>query len=100
MINVEKEQFLLGLKNQAMCTTYAVKFKNTYTKYIENEAKSRQDFIYECGIREDEFLARYGEDWEVRWFYLGEDIIYFSLFFQRRIIFFLNYEGYFCAPNF
>lgn len=77
MINVEKEQFLLGLKNQAMCTTYAVKFKNTYTKYIENEAKSRQDFIYECGISEDEFLARYGEDWEVRWFYLGEDIIYF-----------------------
>lgn len=74
---MEKEQFLKGLKNQEMCTTYAVKFKNTYTKYIENEKKSRQDFIYERGISEDEFDARYREDWEVRWFYIGDDIVNF-----------------------
>ena len=77
MINVEKEHFLKGLKNQDLCTTYAVKFKNTYTKYIESEEKSRQDFIYEHGISDDEFIARYGEDWEVRWFYLGDDIVDF-----------------------
>lgn len=74
---MEKEDFLKGLKNQALCSTYAVKFKNTYTKYIESEKKYRQDFIYEHGISEDEFWARYGEDWEVRWFYLGDNIVNF-----------------------
>lgn len=77
MINVEKEQFLKGVKNQGLCDAYAVKFKNTYTKYKEREEKSRQDFIYEHGISEDEFLARYGEEWEARWFYIGEDIVEF-----------------------
>ena len=74
---MEKEQFLKGVKNQGLCDAYAVKFKNTYTKYKEREEKSRQDFIYEHGISEDEFLARYGEEWEARWFYIGEDIVEF-----------------------
>ena len=47
---MEKEQFLKGVKNQGLCDAYAVKFKNTYTKYKEREEKSRQDFIYEHGI--------------------------------------------------
>ena len=74
---MEKEQFLKGVKNQGLCDAYAVKFKNTYTKYKEREEKSRQDFIYEHGISEEEVLARYGEEWEARWFYIGEDIVEF-----------------------
>ena len=74
---MKKEQFLKGLKDQALCTTYAVKFKNTYIMYIENEEKSRQDFIYERGLSEEEFEAMYGEDWEVRWFYVGDHIVDF-----------------------
>lgn len=74
---MKKEQFLKGLKDQALCATYAVKFKNTYIMYIENEEKSRQDFIYERGLSEEEFEAMYGEDWEVRWFYVGDHIVDF-----------------------
>ena len=74
---MEKEQFLKGLKNQGLCDIYAVRYKNTYIKYIEREEKTRQDFIYDRGISEDEFLEMYGEKWEVDWFYLGDDIVEF-----------------------
>lgn len=77
VINVEKEQFLKGLKNRGLCSSYASKFKNTYVNYIEKEKKSRQDFIYEHMISEDEFWGEYEEDWDESWFYLGDDIVQF-----------------------
>lgn len=77
LIIMDKVQFLKGLKNRSLCNSYANKFKNIYTKYIEREEKERQDFIYEKRIDYDKFLEIYCEDWETCWFYLGDKIVDF-----------------------
>ena len=58
----------------------SISSKTSFILAGENMGPAKLEKAQKLGVKimsEDEFLARYGEDWEVRWFYLGEDIIYF-----------------------
>lgn len=66
--------FQSGVKDRDLCSTYATKFKNKYAAYVEKENIERMQFMQDNGIDEFEFLSQYQENWDIKWFYLGNDI--------------------------
>ena len=40
---MDRETFLMGMKNIDLCHPYAKKFRNTYLSYIEKEKISKQN---------------------------------------------------------
>lgn len=72
---MDKEKFLNGLKNRSLCNVYAIKFKNTYAKYIEKEQTKREHFINEKRLNDEKFQEIYGQDWNACWFDLESDNI-------------------------
>lgn len=71
---MDRETFLMGMKNIALCYPYAKKFRNTYLSYIEKEKISKQNDSYWNNVTEDNFDEQYEVEWNKKWFYIGNKI--------------------------
>lgn len=74
---MKKEQFLKGQKRGRWWGDYVVSFKNIYTMYIEKEERSRLEFCCDNMLDEEAFDELHGENWNARWFYIGDNILPF-----------------------
>lgn len=71
---MDRETFLMGMKNIDLCYPYAKKFRNTYLSYIEREKISKQNDSYWNNVTEDSFDEQYEVEWNKKWFYIGNKI--------------------------
>ena len=71
---MDRETFLMGMKNIDLCYPYAKKFRNTYLSYIEKEKISKQNDYYWNNVTEDSFDEQYEVEWNKKWFYIGNKI--------------------------
>ncbi|NSE31832.1 serine/threonine protein kinase [Faecalicatena fissicatena] len=71
---MDRETFLMGMKNIDLCHPYAKKFRNTYLSYIEKEKISKQNDSYWNNVTEDNFDEQYEVKWNKKWFYIGNKI--------------------------
>lgn len=71
---MEQKEFINGVKDRELSSIYATKFKNKYTAYMEREKIERIEYMQENGIDEFEFMSQHMEDWDMKWFYIGNSI--------------------------
>ena len=56
---------------------YRVKFKNKFISYIEDSRIFEAEYKAKKGLSEREFYSNHSEDFEYKWFYIGQAMEYF-----------------------
>lgn len=51
---------------------YRIKFKNKFISYIEDSQKFETEYRAKKGLSEREFYSNHSEDFEYKWFYIGQ----------------------------